>query len=126
MRVCPKCSAYYGSDSSPFCLADGTPLVTVDPGSDNWSKGSQMIEQKNDALRKRQQRLKWRRVVMGAMFTATIVVCALVGPVLLWFTPNRCLPWWLLASEISSFLTGFIASSIVATLVALLWRRVSQ
>jgi hypothetical protein len=55
-----------------------------------------------------------------------IVVCALVGPVLLWFTPNRCLPWWLLASEISSFLTGFIASSIVATLVALLWRRVSQ
>jgi hypothetical protein len=69
--------------------------------------------------------IAWR-LTRGVIARFAIVVCALVGPVLLWFTPNRCLPWWLLASEISSFLTGFIASSIVATLVALLWRRVSQ
>jgi hypothetical protein len=69
--------------------------------------------------------IAWR-LTRGIMARMVVVLCALVAPVLLWFTPNRCLPWWLLASEISSFLTGFIASSIVATLVALLWRRVSQ
>src|ERR1700674_435444 len=77
MSICPKCSAYYGSDSSAFCLADGTPLVTVDPGSDNWSEGSRAIEEKKDALRKQQRKLMWRRVLMGTMLIATIVVCAL-------------------------------------------------
>jgi len=76
MRICPKCSAYYADDSSTFCLIDGMPLMNVDPSSDNWSEGSRVIEEKENALRKQQRKLKWRRVLMSTMLIATIVVCA--------------------------------------------------
>jgi hypothetical protein len=69
--------------------------------------------------------IAWR-LTRGIIARVLVIFCALVAPLLLWFSPNHYLPWWLLASEISSFLTGFIASTIVATLVALLWRRLSR
>ncbi len=69
--------------------------------------------------------IAWR-LTRGIIARMAVILCALLVPVLLLFTPNHYLPWWLLASEISSFLTGFIASTIVATLVALLWRRLLQ
>jgi len=69
--------------------------------------------------------IAWR-LTRGVSARVVVLFSALLAPVLLWFLPNHYMPWWLLASEISSFLTGFIASTIVATLVALLWRRLLQ
>ena len=58
----------------------------------------------------------------GIAARTVVVLAALLVPVVVWFLPNYYLPWWLLASETSSFLTGFIASTLVATVVALSWR----
>jgi hypothetical protein len=65
--------------------------------------------------------IAWR-LTHGIAARAVVVLTALVVPVVVWFLPNYFLPWWLLASETSSFLTGFIASTLVATAVALSWR----
>jgi cytoskeletal protein RodZ len=75
MRICPKCGAYYADESSAFCLADGTPLASVDPNTENWSEGSRAIKEKENSLRKQKRRLKWRRIVMIAM---TALITALV------------------------------------------------
>ena len=77
MRICPKCGAYYADSSSAFCLADGLPLVNLDPGSDKWSEGARIVEEKQTALRKQKRKLNWRRVLVGAttMLIATVVVC---------------------------------------------------
>jgi uncharacterized membrane protein len=69
--------------------------------------------------------IAWR-LTRGVIARMVVILCALVAPVLLLFMSNNYLPWWLLASETSSFLTGFIASTIVAILVALFWRRLLQ
>jgi hypothetical protein len=65
--------------------------------------------------------IAWR-LTHGIAARAVVVLAAVLVPVVVWFLPNYYLPWWLLASETSSFLTGFIASTLVATAVALAWR----
>ncbi len=68
MRVCPKCGDYYADDLLAFCLADGTPLVNVEPEGDQWSKGSRVVEEKLKRLnkQKRSTRLRW---VVAALVT---------------------------------------------------------
>jgi uncharacterized membrane protein len=69
--------------------------------------------------------IAWR-LTRGIAARVLVILCALAVPILLWFLPNHYMPWWLLASEVSSFLTGFVASTIVAILVALFSRRLLQ
>jgi len=73
MRICPKCGDYYADSSLAFCLADGTPLVGVDPGSPKWSEGARVIQEKANALIKQKRRLKWRRVSLVTMMILTLV-----------------------------------------------------
>lgn len=76
MRVCPKCGDYYADPSAAFCLADGAPLVDVDPRSDAWGEGVRVIEEKERAGRRLRRRLKWRRVLLisTTMLVVTMVV----------------------------------------------------
>lgn len=74
MRFCPKCGELYVDQLLAFCLADGTPLGVVTPDSDVWKEGSRLLEQKQNALKARQRKLKWRRVMLTAMLMATVVV----------------------------------------------------
>jgi hypothetical protein len=69
--------------------------------------------------------IAWR-LARGAFARAVVIFCALGAPFSLWFLPNYYMPWWLLASELSSFLTGLILATTVAVLVAILWRTFSQ
>jgi len=57
-----------------FCLADGAPLGVVKQDSDVWNEGSRLLEQKQNALKTQQRKLKWRRVMLTAMLMATMVV----------------------------------------------------
>jgi hypothetical protein len=76
IKSCPKCGAYYADDLLAFCLADGCPLTGVDSNSDNWTRGSQAIQEKANGLRrlKRKRLLRW--TILGALMTAmtTMVV----------------------------------------------------
>jgi len=58
----------------------------------------------------------------GIAARAVVVMSAVLVPFALWFLPNYLMLWWLLGSEVSSFFTGFIASTVVAVVVALSWR----
>ena len=78
MRACPKCGAYYADDSLAFCLSDGTPLVNVNPSSERWNEGSQVIKQKAERLRKQKRTLKWRWIVASAI-TALMLTLAIAG-----------------------------------------------
>jgi hypothetical protein len=69
--------------------------------------------------------LAWR-LTHGIIARVVVILGALVAPVFIWLMAHIDLPWWLLASEISCFLTGFSTSTITSILVALLWRRLSQ
>lgn len=75
MRLCPKCGDYYADSSLAFCLGDGTPLVDVSPLGESWSAGERVIEGKENALRKRERRLKWRRILSAAV---TVLIATLV------------------------------------------------
>jgi hypothetical protein len=74
MRICPKCNAYYGDDSTAFCRVDGTPLANVERGSDKWSKGARFIEEKEAELKKQKLKIKWRWIVMSAMTTLILTM----------------------------------------------------
>lgn len=74
MRICPKCNAYHASDLTAFCLVDGTPLVNVEPGSDKWSEGTRVIEEKETELKKQKRKIKWRWIVMSAMTTLILTM----------------------------------------------------
>ena len=50
----------------------------------------------------------------SSMARTVVLVSAPLVPVVLWFLPNHYFPWWSLATDIGSFLTGFIASTVVA------------
>jgi hypothetical protein len=76
MRICLKCGDYFADDSLAFCLVDGTPLVRVAPGSDKWREGSRVIEQKENARKKRKRRLEWKR------FLQTLITILILGLVL--------------------------------------------
>lgn len=75
MRFCPKCGELYDDQLLAFCLADGTPLGIVTPDSDVWKDGSRLFEQKQNALKTQQRKLKWRRAVLTTMLIATMAVC---------------------------------------------------
>jgi hypothetical protein len=79
MLLCPRCGDYYADGSLAFCLADGTPLVSVNPGSDKWSEGARIIEQKDQALKKQKRRKQWWRV--SSVMTMLIVTMAVYGVV---------------------------------------------
>ena len=89
IRTCPKCGDYYADASLAFCLADGTPLVDVEPLGENWSEGARVIEEKGNALRKQKRRLKWRRFMLSAMTTLIVVmvVCVVVVNSLIYLQP---------------------------------------
>jgi Carboxypeptidase regulatory-like domain len=74
IRTCPKCSAYYADESLAFCLVDGMPLISVDPGSERWGDGTRIIEEKTNASRRQQRRLKWRRVALSAITTLILLM----------------------------------------------------
>jgi hypothetical protein len=80
LRNCPKCGDYYADNLLAFCLADGTPLVNVDPHGKSWSEGKRVVEEKENALRKQKRGRKWRRVGLSAatMLVATMLVCVMV------------------------------------------------
>ena len=74
LRTCPKCGAYYEDALLAFCLVDGMPLIGVNPGSESWSKGTRVIEEKTKASIKQQRRLKWRRITLGVMTTLVLTM----------------------------------------------------
>ncbi len=76
MRTCPTCGEFYGDEALAFCLADGTPLRNIDRSSEEWNEGSRVIEEKGQALRRQERRVKWRRVFSSAvtMLIVTMVV----------------------------------------------------
>lgn len=78
IRTCPKCGDCYADALLAFCLADGTPLVNVEPLSESWREGSRFIEEKEKALKKQKRRLKWRRVFVSAMTMLIAIMVVLV------------------------------------------------
>ena len=78
IRTCPKCGDYYADALLAFCLADGTPLVNVEPLSESWREGARFIEEKEKALRKQKRKLKWRRVFVSAMTMLIAIMVVLV------------------------------------------------
>lgn len=82
MRVCPKCGDFYADGSSPFCLADGTPLADVAPDGEEWSEGVRVVQEKGRVLRELERKRKWRRVVTSvttALITTTVVIVLAVN-----------------------------------------------
>lgn len=90
MRLCPQCGDYYADASLAFCLNDGTPLVDVNPHSESWREGEQVIEEKENALRKQQRRLKWRRFLSSAMtmLIVIMVVCVVAVNSFIYLKPK--------------------------------------
>lgn len=91
IRICLKCNAYYADDSLAFCFVDGTPLVKLDPSSEQWSEGVRVIEEKANVQRKLERKLKWRRVVTSTITTLMVAmfVCVVVVNGLIYLKPNQ-------------------------------------
>lgn len=91
LRACPKCGDYYADASLAFCLSDGTPLVSVDPHSESWSEGARVVEAKEQALKRQQRKLKWRRVLMSMMtiLMVIMVVCVVVVNSYIYLKPKQ-------------------------------------
>jgi hypothetical protein len=91
MRICIKCGDFYADGLLAFCPADGTPLISVDAGSEIWSEGVRVIEGKENALRKQKRKLRWRRVAMSVMtmLITTLVVVVVVINSLIYLKPKR-------------------------------------
>ena len=75
LRTCPRCGDFYADDSLLFCLADGTPLIEVDPHGDTWAEGTRVVEEKGRVLRRLTRRLRLRRVLM---MTTTVLITTTV------------------------------------------------
>jgi hypothetical protein len=91
IRTCPKCRAYYADDLLAFCLVDGMPLVNEDPLSESWREGSRVIKEKENALRKQQRKLKWRRFLLRAMtmLITIMVVCVVIVNSFIYLKPKQ-------------------------------------
>ncbi len=91
MRLCPKCGDYYADASLAFCLDDGTPLVDVNPLTESWREGERVIEEKTNALRRRERRLKWRRIlsVLTTMLMVTMVLIVVAVNGFIYLKPKR-------------------------------------
>jgi hypothetical protein len=91
--LCPRCGDYYTEAALAFCLADGTPLVSVDPNSERWSEGSRIIEHKEKALRKQRQRQQWWRVSsVMTMLIVTMVAYGVVAKRYIYLVPAPASP----------------------------------
>lgn len=76
LRTCPRCGDFYADDSLLFCLADGTPLASVDPRGDTWAEGARVVEEKGRVLRRLTRRLRLRRVLL--MTTTVLITTAVI------------------------------------------------
>lgn len=78
MRFCSRCGDFSADPLLAFCPADGTPLAEVDSQGDSWDRATRVIEQKQNALKTQQKKLKWRRVILRAMLMTTLIVTVAV------------------------------------------------
>jgi hypothetical protein len=62
----------------------------------------------------------------GWVIRIAVTVCALLVPTVILFMPIGYIPWWLVADEIRSFLTGFVFSVFVACALGVLYRAVAR
>ncbi|HEY6802432.1 MAG TPA: carboxypeptidase regulatory-like domain-containing protein [Pyrinomonadaceae bacterium] len=113
IRVCPKCGAYSADESLAFCLADGTPLISVAPDNERWNEAVRALEEKSRTERKQHRKLIWRRVVVTAL-TASMLALALSKSFVVETIPNGTIPPTLTEVPTSS------SSSFPPELVALL------
>jgi hypothetical protein len=91
IRTCPKCGDYYADEPAGFCLADGMPLVSVEPNTESWSEGARVIEEKAQALSKQRRKMSLRRVLMTAttMLIVIMVVCVVAVNGFLYLQPEQ-------------------------------------
>lgn len=75
MRVCAKCGTFSNDASLAFCFNDGTPMIDVDPNSELYDQGAQLIKNGERAARRLSHKLKWRRLIVTA---TTVVVTTMV------------------------------------------------
>lgn len=90
LRTCPRCGDFYADASLLFCLADGTPLVDVDPHGESWTEGARVVEEKERALRRRTRRLRLRRALLitTTMLIMTTVIVAVAINIYVYVAPN--------------------------------------
>lgn len=74
MRVCPRCGDYYADAQLAFCVADGTPLVNVDPRDEKSNEGSRVVAEKAKRLSNRKRKLWMRRIGLGALTTLILAL----------------------------------------------------
>jgi hypothetical protein len=67
--------------------------------------------------------IAWR-LTRGWFVRSAVIVCAVLVPTVILFMPIGYIPWWLVADEISSFLTGFLFSVLLACVLGGLYRAV--
>jgi hypothetical protein len=65
--------------------------------------------------------IAWR-LTRGWFARTAVIVCAVLVPTVILFMPIGYIPWWLVASERSSFLTGLLFSVLVACALSGLYR----
>jgi len=65
--------------------------------------------------------IAWR-LTRGWFVRLAVISCALVVPTVILFLPIGYIPWWLVADEIRSFLTGFLFSVLIASALGVLYR----
>jgi hypothetical protein len=65
--------------------------------------------------------IAWR-LTRGWVVRIAVIVCAVLVPTIILFVPIGYIPWWLVADEIRSFLTGFVFSVLVACALGVLYR----
>jgi hypothetical protein len=87
MSFCPRCGDFYADQSLAFCLADGTPLVRVEANSERWTEGAQVIEKKENALKKQKKIRRFRQVLLVTMILLTILVYGLAAQRYVYFVP---------------------------------------
>jgi hypothetical protein len=65
--------------------------------------------------------IAWR-LTRGWFVRTAVIVCAVLVPTAILFMPIGYIPWWLVANETNSFLTGFLFSVLLACALSGLYR----
>jgi hypothetical protein len=93
MLLCPRCGDYYADAALAFCLADGTPLVSLDLSSERALEGSRIIEQKEKARRKQKKRQHWWGVSsVMTMLILTMIAYGVVAKRYIYLVPAPASP----------------------------------
>jgi hypothetical protein len=79
--TCPKCGDYYADGPSAFCLADGTPLVEVEPDGEGRGEAARAVEEKSRAQLKERRGLKRRRILRTATTVMVVIMVVCVAAV---------------------------------------------